>query len=99
MFTYRLYQLKSDDMDLYRDVAFESYDRVKERRGEPQRDWYYLVYEFSSPVEYGPDELYEIFNLRRPHDFKAHSLSVSDVIEMPDGFWYCDDFGWTQIFW
>ena len=28
------------------------------------------------------DELYETFNLRRPEDFRGHSLSVSDIVAL-----------------
>ena len=40
-----------------------------------------------------------MFNEHRPEDFKGHSLSVSDVVERPDGFLYCDDFGWMELNW
>ena len=96
MIKYRLYQVNEEH---FRDVAFESYDRVKERLGEPQRDWYDCVYEFEWGDYITPDDLYEMFNLHRPEDFKGHSLSVSDVVEMPDGFWYCDSFGWVELDW
>ena len=49
--------------------------------------------------------LYEVFNERRPDDFKGHSLSVSDIIEVQEvdvvgaepTYYYCDSFGWKNI--
>jgi len=94
--TYRLYQLKREH---FHEKAFEPYERVKKWYGEPGKEWYDLVYELSSEEELTPDDLYRTFNLDRPEDFKGHSLSVSDVVEMSDGFWYCDSFGWQELCW
>lgn len=47
--------------------------------------------------------IYEVFNLHHPNDFKGHSLSVSDIVQIIDsdkeknGYYYCDSFGWVQI--
>lgn len=49
------------------------------------------------------ENLFEIFNLKHPLDFKGHSLSVSDVIgiktENNDHYYwyYCDNVGWKEI--
>lgn len=102
MITYRIYQVNKDH---FRDVAFRDYENVKRDFGEPKRDWYDLVYEFESEDELTPDDLYRTFNLYQPDDFKGHSLSVSDVVEMVgtvesgDGYWYCDSFGWMELEW
>ena len=96
MKTYRLYQLKKEH---FRGKAFLGYEETKRWNGEPQKDWYDCVYEFDADRELSPDDLYEKFNLFRPEDFKGHSLSVSDVVEMPDGVWYCDSFGWQELDW
>ena len=96
MLTYRVYQLKKEH---FHGKAFEPYDRVKKEYGEPKKDWYDCVYEFQWGDYIAPDELYYMFNEHRPEDFKGHSLSVSDVVEMPDGFRYCDDFGWMELNW
>ena len=40
-------------------------------------------------------------NINRPSDFTGHSLSVSDIVEIvrkdETKYYYCDDFGWTDI--
>jgi hypothetical protein len=38
-----------------------------------------------------------MFNLEHPKDFRGHSLSVSDIVQMEDEFYYCDSFGWKKI--
>lgn len=53
------------------------------------------------------EEIFEIFNIRRPEDFKGHSLSVEDVVEFRDleevemgtDKFICDSFGWKRIEW
>ena len=49
------------------------------------------------------DGIYEVFNLHYPKDFKGHSLSVSDIVQIigsdegSNGFYYCDSIGWKKI--
>ena len=47
------------------------------------------------------DELYETFNIRRPEDFRGHSLSVSDVIALnlngQTECYYTDSFGFYKL--
>lgn len=43
------------------------------------------------------EHIFEAFNIRRPKDFKGHSLSVSDVVVMDGKAWYCDSIGWKEV--
>ena len=50
------------------------------------------------------DDIFRIFNVEHPSDFKGHSLSVSDIVQIvnsdtntPDGYYYCDSIGWKKI--
>ena len=43
------------------------------------------------------EDLFEIFNIRHPEDFRGHSLSVSDVVKLDDKFYYCDSMGWKTL--
>lgn len=47
------------------------------------------------------EELFRIFNIDHPADFKGHSLSVSDIVILningKTSSWYCNDMGWTEI--
>lgn len=47
--------------------------------------------------------IFEVFNLYHPKDFKGHSLSVSDIVQIIDsdkesnGYYFCDSFGWEKL--
>ena len=47
------------------------------------------------------ETLFTIFNFRKPEDFRGHSMSVSDVVELTRNgrtkFYYCDTYGFTEI--
>lgn len=47
------------------------------------------------------EELFEKFNMAKPHDFHGHSLSVGDIVILEEGEFYqayiCDSFGWNKI--
>ena len=65
-------------------------------------DDYKLVYEndintFGKCIDDILEKLFYIFNIEKPLDFKGHSLSVSDIIELNNKKYYVDDFGFTKI--
>lgn len=43
------------------------------------------------------EQLYTIFNINHPNDFKGHSLSVSDVVKLNDTLFYCNRIGWKKL--
>ena len=43
------------------------------------------------------EQVFEIFNIDRPEDFKGHSLSVSDIVKVDNKYYYCEIFGWKDI--
>lgn len=43
------------------------------------------------------ERIYTRFNLNRPQDFNGHSLSVSDIIQLGDKYYYCDSYGFKDI--
>lgn len=69
--------------------SFDPYKTVWEGIEEARDDYDLLNY------------LYEVFNERRPSDFRGHSMSVSDIVMIrSDGgrkYYYCDSFGWQDI--
>lgn len=96
---FEIYQVKDEAM---RDYGFISYKEAVRFDGEDvKRDNYKKVYEFDleSSFKISLDDIYFIFNNSRPGDFKGHSLSVSDVVKTPDGYFYCDVFGWKKLNW
>lgn len=81
------------------DYAFEHYDWCKDKIN---LDDYETVYEGeiedeNKPVSYYLEMLFTKFNVARPDDFKGHSLSVSDVVELDGKNYYCDAFGWEEL--
>lgn len=93
----RIYQLKPD-VDIM--MKFISYDDLVERFGEVEPENYQVVYDGQLETN-DLDGIYEKFNLNHPPDYKGHSLSMSDVIELYDNtgssFHYVDQFGFKQI--
>jgi len=43
------------------------------------------------------DTIYTRFNLYRPENYKARSLSTSDIVVLGDKKYYCDSIGWKEI--
>ena len=43
------------------------------------------------------ENLFYIFNCDHPADFKGHSLSCSDIIELDGVKYYVDGTGWTEV--
>jgi hypothetical protein len=93
---YKIYQITNyNDCD----YKFEWWDWAKEKFNF-ERD-YSLVYEGEIELETDPiltlEKLFEIFNINHPADFRGHSLSVSDVVELDGIKYYCDSQGWVKL--
>ena len=92
---YKLLQIKSAVNCPY---IFSSFD-FAQQKGLSLRD-YEVVYEGvikDSNVEDALEELFMIFNTCWPADFKGHSMSVSDVVELEGVYYYCDHVGFKKI--
>lgn len=93
----RVYQIDSD-RDINR-LAFMNYEFTMQHGWKPEL--YNIVYE--GDLEAATlDDIYTILNIgKRPENFKGHSLSVSDIVEIikneKSTYHYCDSFGWVRI--
>lgn len=65
-------------------------------------DDYLLVY--TGEIKSERPHIYEVledifgkFNTNLPEDFRGHSLSVSDIVELDGVKYYCDSTEWTEI--
>ncbi len=87
----KIYQLKEEHFD----KAFMTYSQIMKTYGKPDMDWYDQVYEMEE--NHSLEDLFYIFNMQRPEDFKGHSLSVSDVVDIDGHTFYCDMIGWKVI--
>ena len=99
MITFKIHQIKDIEKA---DYAFRSFNPNKFNFGDYEERY---EMEFVSGMEQTDLEICEtifhIFNLRRPEDFKGHSLSVSDIIEInrhgSSSFYYCNVCGFTKL--
>jgi len=96
-FNYVIYQVRVES-----DFAFMRWEWVK------NHNWSFKPYRSVwNGTEEAKDDydllnrLFEIFNLNHPEGYRAHSMSVSDVVRIDDGnnikYYYCDSFGWVDI--
>lgn len=92
MMTYKIYQL----LPRYHDLLFEKYDNT-----EFNIEKYKQVYDGNINAEENVigtlEKIYLMFNLSKPNDFRGHSLSVSDVVELDREKYYVERFGWKKI--
>lgn len=115
MNVYKIYQVRTDDEEIFRGYGFSSLDQILREhpacRGEipqlPREAWVH-IYSYVTEKEPSLDWLFLLFNRAAeggsvpptPADFTGHSMSVSDIIEYPDGrLWFCDSIGWKEIQW
>ena len=91
---YEIYQIKDIENCEYPFMSwrfaesrfnFNDYEKVYE--GEIECDDVYDTLE----------DLFTIFNIKRPQDFKGHSMSVSDVVKLGDDYYYVDGIGFKKI--
>lgn len=96
---FKVYQLPVEHK-----AKFMSLDFVKENSIMPKLEDYKLVWESEVEEMEGEsgvmllDHIYTEFQGTKPADFKGHSLSMSDVVEVDGKYYYCDSFGWEEIF-
>jgi len=95
---YVIYQVEPDTCE----YCFDWWDWAKDKFNFKD---YKKVYEGTIDApELGPvaeqaalDKLFVRFNVAHPEDFRGHSLSVSDVVEINGRYWYCDSHGWVDV--
>ena len=97
-----IYQI-NDRRDV-NNVAFRDYNftQTRQRVSGVESVIYDKVYTGDIPAR-NLEDVYYIFNQRHPEDFRGHSLSVSDVVEVSghpsvaDGFYFCDTVGFRKV--
>ena len=98
----RVYQINSGKDE--NRMMFMAYDRLElfQRSSEIDCKIYDKVYDKEVDCS-NLEEVYTLLNINRPADYRGHSLSVSDVVEIyegdtaPHGFYFCDSFGFKQV--
>lgn len=96
MIKYKLFQVKSR---LTRDYGFMGLSLMKSIDVRVNLDNYDLVYsgEVNTNTTNVLEELFRLFNIEQPCDFYGRSMSVSDIVQIGNDYFYCDSFGWENI--
>ena len=91
---YKIKQIKDVENCEY---ALKHYDWVKDKIDLKD---YEVTYEGELGYPEMPDaleELFDIFNVRCPNDFKGRTMAVSDIVEVEGKNYYCDGVGWEEL--
>lgn len=98
----KIYQINSErDIN---NMLFQAYTKLDkfQKSSEVDSKIYDKIYEKEISCD-NLEEIYQKFNMDLPSDFKGHSLSVSDVVEVTesdkieDGFYFCDNIGFQKV--
>lgn len=82
------------------DLRFVSYDEMIKKHGEPNINDYECVFDGDLNTN-ELEEIYQICSFDVPKEYKGHSLSMSDVVELylenEREFFYVDKYGFKAI--
>lgn len=94
-YEYNIYQI--DDLENC-DYVFRRYEIAK-----PEFDFsdykhvYTGVVQSTGNIFQVLDKIFRILNMEHPDDYTGRSLSVSDIVEINNRYFFCDSFGWVEI--
>ena len=100
-----IYQVRKD-IDERHDISFMNYSYIKKVIPNLKRDlknYYEKVYEYEEDFGSHTDEeilesMFIKFNVNRPEDYRAQSMSTSDIVILDDSrMWFCDSYGWQEV--
>lgn len=77
--------------------AFMPYNMLVKLVGGIDFDKYETVYVCYRDSDYTPEDAFFEFNMNHPAEYKARSLSVSDILIMDNEVMYCDSFGFKNL--
>lgn len=97
---YKIFQLKP--LESIDNVRFLSLNLLKKIKPDISLNDYETVYENDYATDANNDiemlnALFEKFNVDKPADFKGHSMSASDIIDLNGQLYYVNTFGFAQI--
>ena len=103
MMKINIYQINMDRDE--NAVCFMAFDQLSRFQPSPNVDSQIYDKVYSGEVNSKDlEDIYRIFNLEQPEDYKGRALSVSDVVEVvgssenvKEGFYYCDAMGFQEI--
>ena len=98
---YTIYQIKrptsDSEREIYRKYAFTPLEWVDKVDLNRYTEVWTGKTNDSENVYEILEHLFTVFNINRPENFHGHSLSVSDIIEINNKYYYCDSIGWVEI--
>lgn len=100
---FTIFQL-NENVKNSRNYMFMSLDFLAENDMELSLDLYEQVYNGEVDAKDGQsmtevlEKIYTTFNIYHPADFKGHSLSTSDIVMIDGKYYYCDEYGWEEVF-
>ena len=98
--TYTILQLDDENINVLRDhKLFESWEMLNRTAGFNIHQ-YKKVYEGEvegDTVLNALENIFRVFNIEHPDDYRGHSLSVSDVVILDEVKYYCDNYAWVNI--
>ena len=99
---YKIYQLKVTERT--KSALFMSFEAATRMICDLSMDDYSL--EWNEDLEVYQEDydyldflngVFRVFNIARPRNFKGHSVSISDIIELDGTLYYVDTFGFVEI--
>lgn len=98
----KIYQINADRD--HNSVMFERFDNLPTLQNSVAVDSAIYDKVFEGEVKATDlEDIYRIFNINQPENFKARSLSVSDIVEIVNdeninpGFYFCDSMGFRSV--
>ncbi len=101
---FEIWQLKEGAPDTPQ-MLFTNYDYMAKHGFPINMSTYDRVYAGTTAAETTPEDIYVRFNINHPEDYRAHSLSVSDVVVFKEGgkatAYFMDSIGYKELtqFW
>ena len=96
-----IYQIDPDRDHLL--VMFEDFERMASRYGKEEVDASIYGKTFEGKIDAdGLEDVYRIFNVEKPEDYRGRSMSISDVVAVRNPgeetkYYFCDAIGFRQI--
>lgn len=96
---FAIYQIEETEKN--RDILFRGINELKEMKVEIHAENYQCVYSGNLLLNDTLEDMYAMFNDNLPADFKAHSISVSDVVVLNQNgkiqAYYVDKIGFSEL--
>lgn len=89
------------DCPFFREFGFTSWQQTIKASGRETvpRERYRMVWSETLDAWPDLDDIYERFNLEHPDHYAGRSLSISDLVEIDDELYFCDEYRWRRVYW